>query len=68
LRRFGADAAVIYRGAAASANDDLTYTGESARVSSDKVARELGLMPAGSLAETMAWTLDWARYARVLPS
>lgn len=66
LRRFGADAAVIYRPAAAESAADLVYHGEPARVSSAKAERELGFIPAVSRSQAMALTLEWARYARLL--
>jgi predicted dehydrogenase/nucleoside-diphosphate-sugar epimerase len=66
LRRFGADAAVIYRPAAAEGVEQLVYTGEAARVSIDKARRDLGFEPPVSRERAMALTLAWARQARLL--
>jgi hypothetical protein len=66
LRRFGADAAVIYRRGAADVSEDLVYQGEPALVSSGKAARELGFAPVAARAQTMVWTLAWR--ATRLPS
>jgi nucleoside-diphosphate-sugar epimerase len=67
LRRFGADAAVVYRPSNHESDDDLVYYGEAALVSSAKAARELGgvAVPRDT---AMAITLEWARYARLLPA
>ncbi len=67
LRRFGADAAVIYRPEAA-ASDLLVYEGEAARASGSNATQNLGLVEACSREEAMTRTLEWARYARVLPA
>ena len=66
LRRFGADAAVIYRPASGSGREDLPYRGESMRVTSAKAARELGYTALVPREEAMALTLAWAQYARLL--
>lgn len=68
LRRFGADTAVIYRHAPAETGEVLVYYGEAARVSGAKATAELGLKPAQPRASAMSRTMEWARYARVLPS
>lgn len=67
LKRFGADAAVVYRRAADGQEETLIYFGERALVAGAKAERDLALtyIPA---AEAMALTLEWARYARVLPA
>jgi len=67
LKRFGADAAVIYRPSSEDAAGDLVYYGEPARVSIDKAQRELGFVPPVSRERAMALTAAWARYARLLP-
>jgi nucleoside-diphosphate-sugar epimerase len=67
LRRFGADAAVIYRRASPDLAKELIYHGERALVSSAKARSELGFVDVVARARAMALTLDWARYARLLP-
>jgi predicted dehydrogenase/nucleoside-diphosphate-sugar epimerase len=67
LRRFGADTMVIYRPLAGDSRKDLVYSGEPALVSSAKAQRELGFIAAVPRVQAMALTLDWARYARLLP-
>jgi predicted dehydrogenase/nucleoside-diphosphate-sugar epimerase len=67
LRRFGADAAVIYRPATADSSADLVYHGEPALVSTGKAEKELGFTQPIPRARAMALTLEWARYARLLP-
>jgi len=67
LRRFGADAAVIYRPVSADSAKELVYHGEPALVSSAKARSELGFTGAVPRARAMALTLEWARYARLLP-
>ncbi|MEQ1869326.1 MAG: NAD-dependent epimerase/dehydratase family protein [Vicinamibacterales bacterium] len=66
LSRFGSNAAVVYRPAAAKA-DMLIYFGEPTLVSGGKALRELGAQPV-SASDAMARTLVWARYARLLPT
>jgi hypothetical protein len=68
LRRFGADAAVVYRPAPLDAGEELVYYGEHALVSGTKATSELGVVPVRSRGEAMALTLEWARYARLLPN
>ena len=68
LKRFGADAAVVYRPATAVADEELVYFGEHALVSGAKAAKELGAVPVVKRSDAMARTLDWACYARLLPS
>lgn len=67
LRRFGADAAVIYRPSLPETAEPLIYYGEAARVSGTKAEKELGAAAARSREDAMALTLEWARYARLLP-
>jgi nucleoside-diphosphate-sugar epimerase len=66
LRRFGADAAVVYRPAAPEGSEDLLYYGEPARVSIDRARAELGFEPLVSRDRAMALTLEWARAARLV--
>jgi predicted dehydrogenase/nucleoside-diphosphate-sugar epimerase len=66
LRRFGADAAVVYRPSAQKGADDLIYYGELAAVSAARAERELGLQVPTSRERAMALTLEWARHARLL--
>ena len=66
LRRFGADAAVIYRPAPPAGQEDLPYFGEPSLVSSAKARRELGYAGLVPREEAMALTLAWARAARLL--
>ena len=68
LRRFGADAAVIYRRPAPVTTNDLIYHGEAASVSGDKAARELGFGSIVPRARAVDLTMNWARYARLLPA
>jgi nucleoside-diphosphate-sugar epimerase len=68
LRRFGADAAAIYRPSARDSAKDLVYHGEAAVVSSAKARQELGFTAAVPRVRAMALTLDWAQYARLLPT
>jgi predicted dehydrogenase/nucleoside-diphosphate-sugar epimerase len=68
LRRFGADSAIIYRRPPEGGGDDLVYYGEAARVSAAKAERELGFIPELPQAQAMVLTLDWGRYARLLPA
>jgi nucleoside-diphosphate-sugar epimerase len=68
LRRFGADAAVVYRPSHHNGREPLVYSGEAARVSGAKAAQILGFVPAMTREQAMARTLEWARYARLLPS
>lgn len=67
LRRFGADAAVVYRGTAAADEELLVYFGEPALVSGQKISSELGasFVPRE---DAMAKTLEWSRYARLIPT
>lgn len=67
LKKFGADAAVIYRPTAADTEDDLVYYGEAGRVSIEKAKAELGFVPPVSHERAVALTVAWARYARLLP-
>src|SRR5262249_2309465 len=67
LRAFGSDPAVVYRRPAGGGVDLLEYYGESALVSSAKAEKELGSSPIAR-ADAMARTLEWARYARLLPA
>jgi nucleoside-diphosphate-sugar epimerase len=67
LRRFGADAAVVYRPSNHESGEDLVYYGEAALVSSAKATRELGVVNV-SRDTAMALTLEWGRYARLLPA
>jgi nucleoside-diphosphate-sugar epimerase len=66
LRRFGADAAVVYRPGAAEDRQDLVYYGEPARVSIDALERDLGFAPAVDRQRAMALTREWAEYARLI--
>ena len=66
LRRFGADAAVIYRPPSSDGREDLPYWAEPMRVTSAKAARELGYTDLVPREEAMALTLAWAQYARLL--
>jgi predicted dehydrogenase/nucleoside-diphosphate-sugar epimerase len=66
LRRFGADAAVVYRGTAGESGGELVYQGEPGRVTSARAAKDLGFAASIPRADAMALTLEWARYARVL--
>ena len=68
LRRFGADAAVIYRPAADQPRPPIAYYGEPRQVSIAKAQAELGFAPHVSRERAMALTLEWARYARLLPA
>jgi hypothetical protein len=68
LKRFGADAAVVYRPQPESTDEDLLYYGEPARVSGARAERELGFHPSLTRARAMGLTLTWARYARLLPA
>jgi nucleoside-diphosphate-sugar epimerase len=68
LRRFGADAAVIYRPSTGTSSGDLLYYGEPARVSIEKARTELGFAPPVPRERAMTLTLEWARSARLLPS
>jgi nucleoside-diphosphate-sugar epimerase len=67
LRRFGADAAVIYRPNRAGSSSELVYYGDPLLVSSAKAERELGFVPPVNRPRAMALTLAWAQYARLLP-
>ena len=67
LKKFGADAAVIYRPPGEEGHEDLVYYGEPARVSIAKAERELGYAPPVARERAMALTAAWARYARLLP-
>jgi nucleoside-diphosphate-sugar epimerase len=67
LRRFGADSAVVYRGSGSSGDDDLIYYGEAATVSSAKAHTVLGYTAPVGHNDAMTRTLEWARYARLLP-
>ena len=67
LRRFGADAAVIYRPPAAQGAAPIAYYGEAARVSIEKARTELGFAPHVGRERAMALTLEWARSARLVP-
>lgn len=68
LKKFGADAAVIYRpsSTAPGAGDRLIYTGEPGLVSVDKARRELGLDRLVPREHAMHLTLHWARHARLI--
>ena len=66
LRRFGADAAVVYRPSAQKGADDLIYYGELAAVSAARAELELGLQVPTSRERALALTLEWARHARLL--
>jgi len=68
LRAFGSDAAVVYRPAAVAASRGLVYYGETGRVSSAKAERELGFDGLVPRDTAVALTLDWARYARLIPA
>ena len=67
MKKFGADAAVIYRPIAAGTDEELVYYGEPARVSIEKAKAELGFVPPVSHERAVALTVAWARYARLLP-
>jgi predicted dehydrogenase/nucleoside-diphosphate-sugar epimerase len=67
LRRFGGDTAVTYRKPVENAEELLIYYGEPGRVSVAKAERELGFVASVSREEAMRVTLEWAKYARVLP-
>jgi nucleoside-diphosphate-sugar epimerase len=67
LSKFGADAAVVYRRPTAADSEDLIYYGEPARVSCAKAARELGFTATVPASQARELTLEWARYARLLP-
>lgn len=67
LRRFGADAAVIYRPAGGPGGGALVYYGEAARVSIKQAERALGYAPPVPRDRAMALTREWARYARLVP-
>jgi hypothetical protein len=67
LRRFGSDPAVVYRSPRGGADDALVYYGEPARVSGARAEKELGYHPIPA-AQALASTLEWARYARLLPA
>jgi predicted dehydrogenase/nucleoside-diphosphate-sugar epimerase len=66
LKRFGADAAVIYRPSPVSSEGDLVYTGEAAHVSIDKARSGLGFDPPVSRDRAIELTTAWARYAHLL--
>jgi hypothetical protein len=60
----------IYRPnpAPAAGADTFTVDPIAARVNAEKAARVLGVKPIVSRARAMALTLDWARYARIVPA
>jgi predicted dehydrogenase/nucleoside-diphosphate-sugar epimerase len=66
LRRFGADAAVVYRPGASDDRQDLVYYGEAARVSIGALQRDLGFSPVVDRERAMALTLEWARYSGLI--
>jgi len=66
LRRFGADAAVVYRPSSGSDAQALVYHGEAASVSTFVADRELGVQWPVARERAMALTLEWAHHARLL--
>jgi nucleoside-diphosphate-sugar epimerase len=67
LKKFGADAAVVYRPGVDEGPETLVYYGEPARVSIAKAQRELRYEPPVGRERAVALTTAWARYARLLP-
>ncbi len=61
---------LVYRPNAGAAPDTSLFTVDPihARVSAEKAARVLGLKPLVNRHRAMALTLEWARYARVIPA
>lgn len=68
LRRFGSDPAVVYRRQPSRQGEDLIYHGEPARIVSAKATRDLGYTLLAAHNDAMDRTLEWAKYARLLPS
>ncbi|HUF46196.1 MAG TPA: NAD-dependent epimerase/dehydratase family protein, partial [Vicinamibacterales bacterium] len=66
LRRFGSDAAVVYRPQTRKASDDLVYYGEAALVSIRKAEAELGFAAAVAPGRARELTLLWGEYARLV--
>lgn len=67
LRRFGADAAVVYRPDTEAEPDLLVYDGENARVSIVRLETDLGFVAPVSRDRAMLLTLEWAHHARLMP-
>jgi hypothetical protein len=67
LKRFGADAAVIYRPASSSSEELLPYYSEPGRVAIDKARADLGFGASVSLDQARDLTASWCRAAHLLP-
>jgi nucleoside-diphosphate-sugar epimerase len=68
-RSFEIDAPALYqRPSAASTMEPFLFELTQARVSIDKARRVLGIEPAYPRERAMALTLEWLRYARIVPN
>jgi hypothetical protein len=67
LRRFGSQSEVIYRKPPEELAEPLIYYGEPALVSAVKAESELAWIAPVGRERAMQITLEWAKYARVLP-